>query len=151
MQTNNANTSMPNATNSEALPITDDKVVGTIPQSIKLPAKLSSSSMLLHEKCMSLAKAAKMLPALRGGKPPHPSTLYRWATEGRKSTKGKIVYLEICKIGGTNCTSMEALIRFFDRQNDIEPADQPESIEQTNLEKQTMESLKILRHRRRIK
>ncbi len=36
--------------------------------------------------------------------------LYRWATEGLRG-----VHLETIQVGGTLCTSIEALQRFFER------------------------------------
>ena len=74
---------------------------------------------------VTLAQAARRLPSLRGGKPPHPSTLFRWATAGRKSRSGRIVQLEIWLVGGTNCTSIEALCRFFQKLNDLPHATAP--------------------------
>ncbi len=73
---------------------------------------------VFHEQMLSLAQAARRLPTLRGRKSPHPATLFRWATAGRKGRNGAIVRLEIWRVGGTNCTSIEALTRFFDRLND---------------------------------
>ena len=58
---------------------------------------------LENERVLSLAQAARRLPHVRGEKTPHPSTLYRWATEGRKSRSGRIVRLEIVRVGGTDC------------------------------------------------
>ncbi|MFC1597191.1 DUF1580 domain-containing protein [Planctomycetota bacterium] len=60
------------------------------------------------ETLISLADAAKSLPARRGGKRPHVSCLYRWTTTGCKG-----VVLESLQCGGTRCTSKEALARFF--------------------------------------
>jgi hypothetical protein len=81
--------------------------------------------MVFREDALSLAQAARKLPSLRGRKPPHPATLYRWATVGRRSRSGRLVRLEVELVGGTNCTSIQALSRFFDRLNDVEPADPP--------------------------
>jgi hypothetical protein len=72
------------------------------------------------DKQLSLSHAARKLPVVRGKKPPHPNTLIRWAKAGLKSKSGKIVRLEIQRVGGTNCTSMAALQRFFDSLNDVE-------------------------------
>lgn len=60
------------------------------------------------EETLPLASAARRLPRLRGGRPVSPSTLWRWATKGLRGIK-----LETIKVGGTTCTSMEALRRFF--------------------------------------
>lgn len=62
------------------------------------------------ETILSLSGAAKDLPARRGGKRPHVSCLYRWTTAGCRG-----VVLESIQIGGTRCTSREALGRFFRR------------------------------------
>lgn len=61
------------------------------------------------ETLLSLTRAAKTLPSRRGGKRPHVSCLYRWTTAGCKG-----VVLESIQIGGTRCTSREALARFFE-------------------------------------
>ena len=58
---------------------------------------------------ISLADAARLLPHRRRGKRPHVSCLYRWTTSGCKN-----VILESIQIGGTRCTSHEALARFFE-------------------------------------
>lgn len=62
----------------------------------------------LAEEVLSLTDAAKLLPRRRRGKKPHSSTLYRWATVGLRG-----VTLETLRVGGTLCTSREALQRFF--------------------------------------
>jgi hypothetical protein len=74
------------------------------------------------EEILSLTEAAKRLPIRRGGKRPHVSCLYRWTVTGCRG-----VVLESIAIGGTRCTSAEALQRFFDRlssksQTPVEPA-----------------------------
>jgi len=61
------------------------------------------------ETMLSLIEATKTLPARRGGKRPHVSCLYRWTTSGCKG-----VILESLQVGGTRCTSKEALGRFFE-------------------------------------
>ncbi len=60
------------------------------------------------EEVVSLAEAASRLPRRRAGKKPHPCTLYRWTTGGLRGVR-----LESVQIGGTRCTSFEALTRFF--------------------------------------
>ncbi|MCX7424736.1 MAG: DUF1580 domain-containing protein [Planctomycetia bacterium] len=62
------------------------------------------------ETLLSLTQAAKMLPARRVGKRPHVSCLYRWSTAGCRG-----VVLETIQVGGTRCTSREALARFVRR------------------------------------
>jgi hypothetical protein len=60
------------------------------------------------EHVISLADAARLLPARRAGKRPHVSCIYRWTTTGCRG-----VVLEKVQIGATRCTSREALERFF--------------------------------------
>jgi hypothetical protein len=67
----------------------------------------------LTEKLRSFAEAARRLPALRVGKPVNPSTVWRWTTRGVRARNGALVRLESIKVGGTCCTSDEALFRFF--------------------------------------
>lgn len=62
------------------------------------------------ESVISLSQACKYLPRRRSGKKPHVSCLYRWTTAGCRG-----VVLESVQIGGTRCTSREALARFFAR------------------------------------
>jgi hypothetical protein len=61
------------------------------------------------EALFSLADAARTLPRRRGGKKAHVSCVYRWTTSGCRG-----VILESIQIGGTRCTSREALGRFFE-------------------------------------
>jgi len=63
---------------------------------------------IASEEVISLADAARSLPARRGGKRPHVSCLYRWTTSGCRG-----IVLESVQIGATRCTSKEALDRFF--------------------------------------
>ncbi len=62
------------------------------------------------ETILSLTEAPKTLPARRRGKKPHVSCIYRWTTTGCKG-----VILESIQVGGTRCTSREALARFFEK------------------------------------
>ena len=62
------------------------------------------------EVVLALPDACVRLPKRRMGKRPHPATLYSWAREGFRG-----VQLETIQVGGTLCTSMEALQRFFDQ------------------------------------
>ena len=65
------------------------------------------------ERVVSLTEATKRLPTRRQGKRPNVATLYRWSTVGCRG-----VVLETGQIGGTRCTSIEALQRFVDRLTD---------------------------------
>jgi hypothetical protein len=62
------------------------------------------------ETVISLTEATRCLPRRRAGKRPHVSCLYRWTMSGCRG-----VILENIQIGGTRCTSREALARFFQR------------------------------------
>jgi hypothetical protein len=99
------------------------------------------------EDVLSLAKAARLLPAVRGSKPPHPTTLVRWATVGIKSVSGRTVTLETVFIGGTRMTSKQALARFIARRNDAEfkPMTESAERERTYLEKQAAEAMQRMR------
>jgi hypothetical protein len=66
---------------------------------------------------VSLAQAARLLPSLRGGRPVHPSTLWRWASSGVAGVR-----LPIIRVGGTACTSRQALRQFL---ADVEAARRP--------------------------
>ncbi|GMV25117.1 MAG: hypothetical protein AMXMBFR58_11480 [Phycisphaerae bacterium] len=62
------------------------------------------------EELRPLALAVEWLPTRRRGKPAHAATLFRWAAKGLNGIK-----LEVVQVGGTKCTSKEALQRFFRR------------------------------------
>jgi hypothetical protein len=59
------------------------------------------------------AEAARRLPPLRSSRPVSPATLWRWSAHGLKARGGHTIRLETIRIGGTVCTSEEALARFF--------------------------------------
>jgi len=67
----------------------------------------------LNEELLSLSDAAKLLPRRRGGRKVHTATIYRWTTTGCKD-----IVLESTQVGGTRCTTKEALARFFERLAD---------------------------------
>ena len=72
------------------------------------------------ETLISLSEAARRLPRRRAGKKVHTSCAYRWTTIGCRG-----VILESIQIGGTRCTSKEALARFFRRLTSGDAADVP--------------------------
>ena len=55
------------------------------------------------------------LPQVNSGKPISIPTIYRWVGNGVLAQDGCRVMLEMVKIGGRACTSVEALTRFFNR------------------------------------
>jgi hypothetical protein len=73
-----------------------------------------------NETLLSLSDAAKSLPRRRAGKKPHISCLYRWSIAGCRG-----IVLETIQVGGTRCTSKEALGRFFARLTRGDAADAP--------------------------
>jgi hypothetical protein len=72
------------------------------------------------ENPIPLAVAARLVPPRRNGKRTHISTLYRWATVGVRG-----VVLETLQVGGSRCTSREALQRFYERLSASTPAGPP--------------------------
>ena len=62
------------------------------------------------ENVLTIPDACLRLPKRRNGRRPHPATLYSWARGGLRG-----VQLETIQVGGTLCTSVEALQRFFER------------------------------------
>jgi hypothetical protein len=62
------------------------------------------------ETLISFAEAANEVPRRRRGKKCHVSTIHRWAVTGIKGIR-----LETVVVGGSRCTSREALARFFRR------------------------------------
>jgi len=69
-----------------------------------------------EERIFPLGQAPREAPPRRPGKPLHKSTFHRWATIGCKGVR-----LETLQVGGTRCTSAEALQRFFDRLSSLRP------------------------------
>lgn len=71
-------------------------------------------SDLMNEQLVPLAQATRWVPSRRGDAPTHASTLFRWATEGLRGVR-----LETLQVGGSRCTSREALHRFFKRLTEM--------------------------------
>ena len=67
------------------------------------------------EAVVTLTEATHHLPRRRRGKRPAVSTLFRWAQKGVRGIR-----LETLQVGGTKCTSIEALQRFFEALTDID-------------------------------
>ena len=76
----------------------------------------------LDEDIAAIARAPGLwLPPRRGGRPPHASCLFRWAKGGLRGVR-----LETMRVGGTLCTSKQALERFFARLAELDsPAEIP--------------------------
>lgn len=72
-----------------------------------------------RETVYPLKEAAGFLPRRRAGRKTHPATLFRWHSPGLRGVR-----LEVIRVGGSLCTSREALQRFFDR---LTEADSPAS------------------------
>lgn len=79
------------------------------------------------ETVLTLNNAAAELPRRRKGSRPHVATLYRWAQRGLRGVR-----LETIQVGGTCCTSREAMQRFFDaltrseRESKLDPRTPPD-------------------------
>lgn len=67
------------------------------------------------EDILPLSKAAREKVLKHHGRPPHISTLYRWATRGIRGVR-----LETLLIGGARCTTRQAIYRFIERTNEVE-------------------------------
>ncbi len=62
-----------------------------------------------NETLLSLADAAAAVPRRRAGRKCHIATVYRWAQRGVRGIR-----LETIQVGGTRCTSKQAMQRFFE-------------------------------------
>ena len=86
---------------------------------------------LTHESSITLAEACRLVPAARGAKKTHLSTLLRWILHGAKTPDGQTVRLEALRLGGKWVTSREALQRFAERLtpkiDDTSPTPTPRS------------------------
>jgi hypothetical protein len=69
----------------------------------------------LTEEVRPISKATKWIPPRRYDRPPHASCLFRWAKHGLRGIK-----LETLRVGGTLCTSRQALERFFARLAELD-------------------------------
>jgi hypothetical protein len=61
------------------------------------------------EQVISPSSATHLCPERRRGVRPNIATIYRWMVDGVKGIK-----LDSIVVGGTRCTSVEAMQRFFD-------------------------------------
>src|SRR5262245_11458459 len=77
---------------------------------------------LTEETVVPFSEAARRLPPLRAGRRVSPSTIWRWSAAGVLSRSGKRIRLETIRVGGSSCTSLEALQRFFSKLSDDEPS-----------------------------
>lgn len=88
-----------------------------------------------NEQVISLAEAARSLPARRAGKRVHVSCLFRWCSTGCRGIR-----LEYVQIGGTRCTSREALQRFFDKLTAASQGDHPAPTPPAKARREAVES-----------
>lgn len=86
---------------------------------------------LTIEHLLSLTAAAKLLPPRRRDKRPHVSCMYRWTTTGCRG-----VILESIQVGGTKCTSTEALQRFFEKLSAVTEGEQVAPHSRTSLQRE---------------
>jgi hypothetical protein len=75
---------------------------------------------LFSEELLSLAQAARRLPRLRNDRPVATSTVWRWATRGLRGCTPATV-----RVGGTTCTSAEAMRRFLVATSQLPPRASP--------------------------
>lgn len=99
---------------------------------------------VFKEEVISLFEAAKRLPRVRNGKKLHLSTLFRWAQRGKRSNDGMQIRLETIQVGGTKCTSLQALQRFFDRLTGDQKVITPPSITQREAQRRQEQAMREL-------
>lgn len=118
-------------------------------QPMSFQSILPAEGRIFKERLLTMAQASRLLPQVRGSKQVGPKTVYRWGSKGLKVSGGQRVRLEIGKVGGTNCTSLEALERFFRRLDLAEPVDPPTRHDEvhTTLKEQADAAMTILRQR----
>ena len=78
------------------------------------------------EKLLTPAEIAQHIPRRRAGKKCNVATIHRWFVDGVRGIK-----LESICVGGTKCSSVAALQRFFDEltaQSEGQPVQQPQRI-----------------------
>jgi len=67
---------------------------------------------ILQETMVTLNEVAQTFPSTRAGKKLNFSTVLRWGLKGVRAIDGRVVKLEIARIGGRWLSSKEALQRF---------------------------------------
>jgi hypothetical protein len=80
-----------------------------------LPACEATMIDLSTECPINLNEATRFVPASRGAKRTHLSTILRWILTGAKAHSGEVIRLEALRLGGKWVTSREALQRFAER------------------------------------
>jgi hypothetical protein len=80
---------------------------------------------LASEQLLSFGEACRYIPAFRGSRGTAPSTIWRWAFKGVKTTAGELVRLEVLRLGGRWVTSRQALQRFAERLTPANTQPQP--------------------------
>jgi len=74
------------------------------------PSEIPDVIDIQAERLFPVRNPPRDVSPILGEKWPHPATLYRWAKCGLHGVK-----LETLRVGGTLCTSLEALQRFCER------------------------------------
>ena len=93
------------------------------------------------EAVVTLTEATHHLPRRRKGKRCAVSTLYRWADRGVRGVR-----LETIQVGGTKCTSWEALQRFFNRLSSADSPHVQDQAVQSVSPHQMRDDLQIMLH-----
>lgn len=71
-------------------------------------SKRDTPAETCFEQLLPLAKIARLLPKRRSNRPTHQATLHRWRAHGLKGHKLKCI-----RVGGTWCTTIADVERFF--------------------------------------
>ena len=88
----------------------------------------------LNEDIWTFAEATRKIPKRRRGRKAATSTIYRWAKLGLKGVR-----LEVLQVGGTLCTSRQALERFFHRLTEVGRG--PETVHSTPVDQKETEAI----------
>jgi hypothetical protein len=77
-----------------------------------VPPESTLLAEILGGDALSLAAVGRLLPARHGGRHVCPSTVWRWAHHGTRTPDGRLVRLEVARVGDRWLTSRAALTRY---------------------------------------
>ncbi len=80
---------------------------------------------VLDGKGISFPTAAKLMPSTRAGRPVSGATVWRWAVRGFRLPDGRLIRLGAVRVSGHYVTSLAAIGRFIDAQQDGDSDGEP--------------------------
>ena len=80
---------------------------------------------VLDGKGISFPEAARLLPSTRAGRPVNAATVWRWSLRGVRLSDGRLLRLGAVRVSGHYVTSLAAIGRFIDAQQDGDPDAEP--------------------------